>query len=171
MAIDIDGASTLWPKPPRYLVRCLVEDGVWSVDSERVEVELGLVLGYTRKESADYMLSGHHPRKELPRAEMVLVSPGMIVCFQNERDAHWAVRSGKAEGMTPTEVMEALQAAQAAMQQQAEGSEVEPVADNDEGDEDMMKDKLENKAMKPADSKAKPAEKLVPAKGGKKGGK
>ena len=165
-AVDPQGARQLYPKPPRHLVRCLVEDGVWSVDKERVEVELGLVVGYTRQEDAEYMLGGHHPRKEMPRAEQVIVQRGMIVCFHSQRDADWAVQTGKADGMTPTEVMEALQAAQAAMESQANAGAA--VADN-EGDEAMMKDKLENKAMKPADSKAKPAEKPAPAKGGKKG--
>lgn len=158
-AVDPQGGTVLYPKPPRHLVRCLVEDGVWAVDKEAVEVERGLVVGYTREEDAEYMLKGHHPRKELPRGEPVYVQPGMIVAFHAERDAQWAVATGKADAMTPEEVMQAMAEAQAAFEAQQQA-----------GEDEMHKPKLENKAGAGAAETKTTAPKLAPAKG-KKGGK
>lgn len=161
MAADHASQSNPNPRPPRHLVRVLVEEGVWNVDNKGVEVERGLVVGYQRLEDAEYMLTGHHPRKEAPRAEKVIVQAGMIVCFYDEKDAHWAVRSGKADSMTPTEVMQAMEAAHAALQQ---------AEDETPEDSEMHNPNLENKAAQPAaETKApKPAEKPKPvAKKGK----
>ena len=121
---------------PRYLVRALVNDVTWNVNRAPVEVEAGLVLGFQRQEDAEYFLNGHHPRKEHPRAEMVHVAKDMIVCFYAERDAQWAMASGKAVGMSEAEVIAAMEAVQAAAQSQAAaatepGSEAEPVTEAD----------------------------------------
>lgn len=152
MAVDPDAGNRLYPRPPRYLVRCCVDEAVWSIDGQGVEVERGLVVGYQRPEYAEYMLNGHNPRKELPKAEPVHVVPGMIVCFHTESDAQWAVRVGKADPMSPTEVMEALQQYQAAVEAQ-QTTEDEPV----------FKPDLENKAA-PAAPETKKAEPAKPAK-------
>lgn len=153
VAVDPHNPNVQYPKPPRYLVRCCVDEAVWSIDGRGVEVERGLVVGYTRQDAAEYILNGHHPRKEAPRAEPVHVVQGMIVVFENEADAQWAVRSGKADGMTPTEVMDALRQIQAAVEAQQAG----------EGDEAMFKPEIENKAA-PAAPETKKAEPAKPAK-------
>jgi len=109
-------ANSIKPRPPRYLVRCSLppgEEAVWSVNREGVEVERGLVVGFLSKEAADYMVSGHHPRKEYPRGEMVSVVKDMVVCFHDEQDALWAARTGRAIQMTPEEIYALVQQMQA----------------------------------------------------------
>ena len=91
----------------------------WSVNKEAVEVERGLVLGYLREEDAKYMLEGHNPRKEMPKAEPVYVEKGMIVCFHADLDARWAVATGKAEAMTHEQYAQAVAEAMQAQQDQA----------------------------------------------------
>lgn len=147
----------------KILVRVTQEVGRWSIDHRPVDVEPGLCVSFLNHGDAEWFMSQG-------RAEMFGVEPGSVVPFELEGDAQHFVRTGQGDLLSQREVEEMLadlQAAHAASTQAATIHEGET--------EDMMKGKLENKAMaKPAETKdtkkaAAPAAK--PAKGGKKGGK
>lgn len=93
------------PRPPRFLVRSTV-DANWCVDRNKsVEVEPGLVVSFDDVDDAAYFLSGHHPRKEQPRAIPVHVEAGEVVAFANLDDATYAVRKWGALALTEAQVM------------------------------------------------------------------
>ena len=121
--------ENIWRTPLKQLVRCRV-DAKWCVDGVSVDVEPGLVVGFSKDEDADYFLT-IHGRKEEPRCELVYVLPDDIVAFNDPKDAQHFIDRGKAKAMTEAEVLEAMQAL---AERQASGTAVAPVERNDDGD-------------------------------------
>lgn len=151
----------------RQMVRAL-EAGVWSIDKEGVEVEPGLVVSFSDDRDAQHFL--YADRKTEARAEPVYVRPGDLVCFHFKADAEFFTTSGRGVEMTESEVAALIAEAQRA-HAAAQASEVEPTEPTDlSEDDEMLKDKIENKsAAAPAETKA-PAPKPAPKKSsGKKG--
>lgn len=150
------------PRARRFLVRACVE-GKWM----GIEVEPGLVVGFEREDDAAYFLNAHNPRKEAPRAVQVVVQKGEVVAFWTAADASYFVRKGLAVALSEEEAYAKLHEGAVAMAESAVGDD-----DTEEGDDEMLKQKIENKAG-PAASETKtekpaPAPKAVAPKGGKK---
>lgn len=101
--------DAVWRTQLRQLVRCLVE-ARWAIDGQSVEVEPGLVVGFSEERDAEYFLTVHG-RKEMPRCEIVHVVPGMIVAFHDETDAQYFVERNLGESVTEAEVIAMMQAA------------------------------------------------------------
>lgn len=147
-----------------YLVRALVK-AVWSIDHKSTVVEPGLVVGFAHENDAQYFINAHIPAEptikepEEPRAAPVMVEEGSIVCFADEKLAAFACEKGLADPMSEQDVMEAVERAASVQIEAADEATVE------EGNDDVHKPKMENKA-----EAAPPATKAAPAPA-KKGGK
>lgn len=148
-----------------HLVRALVK-AVWSIDQKSTVVEPGLVVGFASESDAQYFINAHIPAEptikepEEPRAAPVMVEEGSIVCFADEKLAAFACEKGLADPMSEQDVMEAVERAHGAVQ-----DEVADEATGAAEETDVHKPAMENKAQA-----APPATKTAPAPA-KKGGK
>lgn len=124
-----------------------LETGRWSIDGRPVDVVQGLAVTFRDPEDANYFFQGQ-------RAITIAVEPNSVVMFDNEDDAMHFVNAGLGDRMSQREIEEMF--ADLAREQQESGADGGSDEEGEAQESDMaMKGKgMENKAMKPAETKA-----------------
>lgn len=136
------------------------EHGRWCVDNQPIDVIPGLCVTFSDVNDALWFIGQG-------RAQWFGVEPGNVITFALERDAEFFVRKKLGEIMSQREAEEYFADMQAEFERRNQDYPVQQATFGEEED-DMLKTKIENKAVtKPAETK-KPAPKPA-AKNGKKG--